>query len=304
MAMRKSLKNLIQSSIVLQYCLPHKVANKHISCSCISTGEDYCLLQNGPNIDVANIIYNGIVDYAYSDNEIDLTQLDKLQTRALLSKLKFDPNAANSIQLGYGFQGEVMLHLLLSHFFHAEKALARGYLYSALENAETKGYDSYLMIEKNETIFLLFGEAKFYLDGYKKSLDSIFHNINTALSDSYLNRNFIAMENHYEHIDPKSRIQQIIDQWRADPLINMAQEASRHKMHLVYPMLVIFDNKMTVYDDLIMGIISYIQTEYSGVQPTLSIPHTIFFLFFHVNNSRTIKTKVLEWINHKQQLMP
>jgi len=94
MAMRKSLKNLIQSSIVLQYCLPHKVANKHISCSCISTGEDYCLLQNGPNIDVANIIYNGIVDYAYSDNEIDLTQLDKLQTRALLSKLKFDPNAA------------------------------------------------------------------------------------------------------------------------------------------------------------------------------------------------------------------
>ena len=185
MAMRESLKNSIQSSIVLQYRLPHNVANKYISRSCISTSGDYCFLQNGPNIDVANIIYNGIVDYAYSDNEIDLTQLDKLQTRALLSKLKFDPNAANSIQLGYGFQGEVMLHLLLSHFFDAEKALARGYLYSALENAETKGYDSYLMIEKNETIFLLFGEAKFYLDGYKRSLDSIFDNIDTALSDSY-----------------------------------------------------------------------------------------------------------------------
>lgn len=173
MAMRVSLKELIQSSIVLQYHLPHDIADKHISCSCISTEKDYCLHQNGTNIDIANIIYNGIVEYAYSDNEIDLTQLDKLQIRALLSKLKFDPSASESIQLGYGFQGEVMLHLLLSHFFHAEKALARGYLYSALENAETKGYDSYLMVEDNQTIFLLFGEAKFYLDGYKKSLDSI-----------------------------------------------------------------------------------------------------------------------------------
>ena len=169
MAMRVSLKELIQSSIVLQYHLPHDIADKHISCSCISTEKDYCLHQNGTNIDIANIIYNGIVEYAYSDNEIDLTQLDKLQIRALLSKLKFDPSASESIQLGYGFQGEVMLHLLLSHFFHAEKALARGYLYSALENAETKGYDSYLMVEDNQTIFLLFGEAKFYLDGYKKS---------------------------------------------------------------------------------------------------------------------------------------
>ena len=276
MAMRVSLKELIQSSIVLQYHLPHDIADKHISCSCISTEKDYCLHQNGTNIDIANIIYNGIVEYAYSDNEIDLTQLDKLQIRALLSKLKFDPSASESIQLGYGFQGEVMLHLLLSHFFHAEKALARGYLYSALENAETKGYDSYLMVEDNQTIFLLFGEAKFYLDGYKKSLDSIFDNINKTLSD----------------------------QWRADPLINMAKEARRHNMHLVYPMLVIFDDKMTVYDDLIMGIISYIQTKYSAVQPTLTIPYTIFFLFFHVDNSRIIKTQVLQWINQKQQLMP
>lgn len=83
-----------------------------------------------------------------------------------------------------------------------------------------------------------------------------------------------------------------------------SKEASRHNMHLVYPMLVIFDDKMTVYDDLIMGIISYIQTKYSAVQPTLTIPYTIFFLFFHVDNSRIIKTQVLQWINQKQQLMP
>ena len=305
MAMRVSLKNLITSSITIKYHLPYDTEDKqHISRSCISTKEDHCLHQSGTNTDIASIIYNGIVEYAYDDNEIDLTQLDLLQTRALLSKLKFDADASESTQLGYGFQGEVMLHLLLSHFFHTEKALARGYLYSALENAETKGYDSYLMVEDKETIFLYFGEAKFYVDGYKKSLNSIFSNIDKALSDSYFNRNFIAMENHYEHIEPKSRIRQIIDQWRADPLINMAKEASQHKMHLVYPMLVIFDDKKTGYDGLIMDIISHIQTKYSAVKPTLTIPHTIFFLFFHVGNSRIIKTQVLQWINQKQQLMP
>lgn len=51
-------------------------------------------------------------------------------------------------------------------------------------------------------------------------------------------------------------------------------------------------------------VISYIQTKYSAVQPTLTIPYTIFFLFFHVDNSRIIKTQVLQWINQKQQLMP
>lgn len=35
-----------------------------------------------------------------------------------------------------------------------------------------------------------------------------------------------------------------------------------------------------------------------------TIPYTIFFLFFHVDNSRIIKTQVLQWINQKQQLMP
>ena len=78
----------------------------------------------------------------------------------------------------------------------------------------------------------------------------------------------------------KSRIREIIDQWRTDPLINMAEEAKQHNMNLVYPMLVIFDDKMTEYDNLIMDIISYIQTKYNAVQPTLTIPYTIFFCFF------------------------
>ncbi len=163
--MRESLKNLLQSVIVKQYSLPVDVKGIHIDCSHISTQNDDCLKQNGKNDEIANLIYNGIVEYAYNDNEIDLTKLDQLQIRALQSKLKYKAAAPQANQLAYGFYGEVLLHLILQNFHCAEKAIARGYMFSALENAETKGYDSYLMCEDADKILLLFGEAKFYLSG-------------------------------------------------------------------------------------------------------------------------------------------
>ena len=66
-----------------------------------STRDDYYFRSKGKsqNRDVAAIIYNGIVEYAYHDNEIDIRKLDILQTRALLSKLKFDGSATKSTQL-------------------------------------------------------------------------------------------------------------------------------------------------------------------------------------------------------------
>ena len=301
--MRKSLKNLIQSAIVMQYHLPIDVNGTHIPRVHISTQHDDCFKQNGTNNDIAQLIYNGIVEYAYNDNEIELTQLDNLQIRALLSKLKYNPTAPLSNQLACGFQGEVLLHLILQHYYHADKAIARGYMFSALENAETKGYDSYLMHENAGTIFMLFGEAKFYMSGYKESLKKIFDNIDRALSDDYLNRNFIAMDNQYEHLALGSRIPAIIDAWRDNPMINMAMEARKYNMHLVYPMLVIFDNKANSYEELILEVVTHIKNEYSTINPTLTIPNTIFFIFLPVNNSRDIKAQVLQWINQKQPLM-
>lgn len=302
--MRQSLKNLLQNTIVLQYNLPYTKANIHIPRAHISSGKDVCLMQIGNNADIAKLIYNGIVEYAYNDYEINLTKLDNLQIRALQSKLKFNPNAPLSNQLAYGFQGEVMLHLILDHFYNAEKCIARGYMFSALENAETKGYDSYLMVEDNDTIYLLFGEAKFYIDGYKKSLKSIFENIDKALSDTYLNRNFVAMDNQYSNLNLNSRIPAIIDQWRDNPLINLATYAQQYNMHLVYPILIIFDDTANTYDELILEVITHIQYTYGVIQPALTVPNTIFFIFLPVNNSRSIKTQVLQWINQQQPLMP
>lgn len=159
--MRQSLKILMQSAIAMQYQLPVDVNGIHIPRAHISTANDNCLKQIGSNDDIAQLIYNGIVEYAYNDSDINLTNLSNLQIRALQSKLKYNPTAPLPNQLAYGFQGEVLLHLILQHYYHADKAIARGYMFSALENAETKGYDSYLMIENADTIFMLFGEAKF-----------------------------------------------------------------------------------------------------------------------------------------------
>ena len=302
--MRKSLKDLIDKSIVLEYKLPVDKAEVRIPRIHISTESDHCLRQIGTNTDIARLIYDGIVEYAYNDSEIDLTKINNLQKRALLSKLKYNPEANQKNQLAYGFHGEVLLHLILVYYYKANKAIARGYMFSALENAETKGYDSYLMVEENSKVYMLFGEAKFYLSGYNDSLKKIFDNIDKALSDKYLNRNFISMDNQYEHINPNSRIKTIINVWRENPLINMAEEARKHNMHMVYPMLIIFDNKANTYDELILEVVSYIRNKFGGVHPSLSIPYSLFFILFPVGDSRDIKLKVLQWINQQLPVTP
>lgn len=68
--------------------------------------------------------------------------------------------------------------------------------------------------------------------------------------------------------------------------------------------MIVFDNKADTHDELIMEVITHIQTEYGGIHPTLTIPYTLFFIFLPVDNSRTIKNQVLQWINQQQPLMP
>ena len=302
--MRQSLENLLQNAIIFEYRLPNEPNGMQIPKTIITTNNDHCFRVIGSNIDIANIIYNGIVEYSYNDSEIDPLKLNQLQLRALLSKLKYNPNAQHANKLAYGFHGEVMLHVLLEHFFNGTKAIARWYMFSALENQETKGYDSYQMVEIGDIIYLLFGEAKFYISGYKDSIEAIFDNIEKAISDEYLNRNFIAFDNQYEHLSPDSRITQIIDKWRDNPTINMAVEAQKHRLHLVYPMLIIFDDKAQTYDDLIQKVVTHINTKYGAINPTLTIPHTLFFIFLPVDDSRTIKSQVIQWISLQQPLMP
>lgn len=303
--MRQSLQALLANSISLEFRLPVDTSLGTIPKAIISTRYDDCLRQLSSNDDISRLIYNGIVEYAYNDYEIDLRNLDNLQLRALQNKLKYNPAATLSNQIGYGFHAEVLLHLVLDYFYHAQKCIARGYIYSPLENSETKGYDSYMMVEDNNgRIYLLFGEAKAYIAGFKQSVDKIFESIDKALSDDYLNRNFLEMDGKVEKVNPASRIPHIIDAWRNNPSINMAVEAQKYNMELVYPMFIMYNDKAPTYEEQILKIVDYINKTYPTVAPKLTMPHCLFFMFLPVNDCRTIKYKVVEWISQKQPLMP
>lgn len=303
--MRPNLHNLFSRVITLQYRLPQVTHLGAIPKTIISTNSDDCLRQLSSNADISRLIYDGIVEYAYNDYELDLNNLDNLQLRALQNKLKYNPAAPLSNQIGYGFHAEVLLQLVLDYFYHAQKCIARGYFYSPLENGETKGYDSYMMFEgDNGCIYLLFGEAKAYIQGYKTSVDKIFEGINKALSDDYLNRNFLEMEGKVEKVDPNSRIPQIINEWRNNPSINMAVEAAKYNMELVYPMFIMYDDKGITYEDKILNVVNYINSKSPMVSSTLTLPHTLFFIFFPVEDCREIKRQVVEWISQKQPVTP
>ncbi len=112
------------------------------------------------------------------------------------------------------------------------------------------------------------------------------------------------MDNQYEHLDLKSRIPAIIDAWRDNPTINIAEEARKYNMQLVYPMLVVFDDKEDTYEKLILNIINHIKTKYGTINPRLTLPYSLFFIFLNVDDSRKIKTQVLQWISQQQPLMP
>lgn len=302
--MRASLLNLFRQAITLQYTLPANTPAGTIPRAIISTADDNCLKQLTTNQDIASLIYNGIVEYAYSDYEIDLNSLDNMQLRAFQNKIKYNRNASESTKIGYGFHAEVLLHLILDYFFHAQKCVARGYMYHPLENSEIKGYDSYLMVE-DETgkISLVFGEAKAYINSFKKSVDKIFDGINGDLNDAYLHKNFLAFDNVIEKINPASRIPQIIDSWRNNPNINMAAEAAKFNMDFVYPMFVMYDDQGATYEDRILKVINYINKKSITVSPRLTLSHTLFFIFLPVDGCRAIKKQVVEWITQKQPVM-
>lgn len=303
--MRPSLHTLFSQAITLQYKLPANAPSGSIPKAIISTQSDDCLRQLTNHTDISKLIYNGVVEYAYNDCDINLSNLNNLQLRAFQNKIKYNPAASEASKIGYGFHAEVLLHLVLDYFYHAQKVIARGYMYSPLENSEIKGYDSYLMTEDEKNhIYLLFGEAKAYIQGYKKSVDEIFKSINTALSDDYLNRNFLAMENQYSNVNTNSRIPQIMDAWRKKPLINMAVEAQKYNMELVYPMFIMYGNKGKTYEERIIKVVNYINTTYPSISSSLTLPHSLFFFFLPVDDCREIKRQVIEWISQKQPVMP
>lgn len=309
--MRNSLLNLIKKTIVFQYSLPNH--EKSFSKVSVSSQDDKCYSANDLE-SLKEIIYNSVIEYSFNEFDLKSEDYSNLYTRALQQKIKFNENATADTKKKYGFFGEVLLYSMLHVLFDSPPLISRGYFYSPLENSETKGYDSYHLIEKDGSVELWFGEAKFH-QNYKSGIDDIFGKENSskgllagwkikkALSDNYLNNNIITISSRKNDFNiQNSTIETIISNWEENPNINIAEELNKYNAKLVYPILVLYEGG-TNYDQNIVNILEYINSSYGTVSTDLSLNYSLFFIFLPLQEVGKIKSDVITWIESKKQLL-
>ncbi len=153
--MRKTLLDLIEKTIIHQYDLPNSI--KGVTKTIFSIDDDKCFKTTNNN-DFSEIIYNSIIEYSFNEFDIDGKDYEKLHYIALQTKLKYNPTADLKTKVKYGFLGEVILFSVLYTLFKSKPLIARGYFYNPLESSETKGYDSYHLIENVGQTELWFGK--------------------------------------------------------------------------------------------------------------------------------------------------
>lgn len=298
--MRESLKSLLNSTIIFQYYLPNE--KLRIDKTIHTSNTDHCYKVANTN-NLTAIIYNGITDYSYNENKIDLSNLSSLHIRALKSKIRYTEDADPETKLKYGFFGEILLYLILSIKYGTNTLISRGYFYNPLESSETKGYDTYQLIQKESgKVELWFGEVKFYHD-YHSALKKIYKNIPKTLSDEYLSQNIIAMSDRGEFNIHGTAIESIVTSWENNPTINIAEELLKWKISFVYPILLIFDDKNKEYNIIIKEVIDHINSTYKNTSYSLSIPTALFFILLPVSKTNDIKKEVIQWIESNHPLI-
>ena len=298
--MRESLKELIKKTIVFEYNLPN--LEKGISKTIFSTDVDKCYSSYDEE-GFKEIIYNSIIEYSF--NEFELTNIDyqKVFSQALKSKIKYDEAAKDETKIKYGFFGEVVLYSILHILQGAMPLIARGYFYNPLENSETKGYDSYHLMERNGITELWFGETKFHKN-YKNGIDDVVKKIDNALSNHYLDKNIVAIiSNHKRNLNVQnSNIEKIIIEWEENPDIIITEHLRKYNMKLVYPILILYEGKDD-YDESIRQIPKYIEETFEQKSFDLSIDYSIFFILLPLKNVKQIKEDVISWIESKKALL-
>jgi len=298
--MRQTLVDLIKETIIYEYDLPNK--DTGVVKTIYSTENDQCYSAADVN-NIAEIIYNSIVEYAYNEFELSGKNLDNLHAGALKTKLKYNPDATAAVKIRYGFFGEVLLHSILVTKFDTSPLIARGYFYNPLNNAETTGYDSYQLVHKDGATELWFGEVKFHAS-HTNGIDSVMDNIEKALSDKYLENNVLALTNHKNNLNTQgTHIETILNDWEINPLINIAAEVTKHNMTLVYPILILYQHDKEDYHTNIKKIPEYIAASHPAKNLTLTIPYKVFFILLPLDKVKEIKENVLSWIESKKPLI-
>ena len=299
--MRATLDSLLSQTIGLKYSLPN--SSTSIPSITISTLPDDCFQILTEDAELAKVIYHGIVDYSFDENDIDLTKLQTFQQRALIQKLKFNTADTSEAQLKYGLYGEILLYLILQKFYHTGTFISRGYLYNPLNKSETTEYDTYQMLQKTDnTTELWFGEVKFHKD-YRTGITQILDKIGTSLSDNYFNTNLIAIEQYHSYINTSVNVSPILEAFRENPCINLAEIAKDYGLSFVYPMLVIFNDNDKSHEDVIKEVVEYTNTKYSAININFSLNYSLFFILLPVKAAKEIKEQVRQWILSNQPVI-
>jgi hypothetical protein len=298
--MRKSLYDLVKSTIIFKYDLPN--LNKSIPRTLFSTENDKCYKVLDEEA-LVKIIYNSIIDYSF--NEFDFTQreLSDLHTIAFQERVRYDEYDSESSKLKYGFFGEVLLHCVLKLFFKTDTLISKGYFFDPLTKGEARGYDAYHLIEEKGNVGLWFGETKFHIN-YTNAVNDVLKKIKTSLSDKYLKTNLLAIRKNRENLNIKgSKIEAILKDWNENPSIRIIEELSQHSINLIYPVIILFQQNKSGYDNSIKKIPEYIEENYDLEDYDLSIPYSVFFIFIPIEDVKKVKKEVLKWIESKKPLM-
>lgn len=301
--MRDALKGAVKQAICIECKLPHSKSG--VDKSCLSTTSDICFNNQNSN-DLAKIIYNGIVEFAVNEYEIDYDNLEREQRKAILRCIRYNPIATATQKLKYGFYGEVLLDLILRCFLNTDVLLARGYFYSILEGGEPKGFDAFHLIESKNKLDLWLGEAKFYVQ-YKKPITDVLEKLELSLSDEYMGKNLLALIDKQEHFTKTSlRLQAVLDAWEENPNINLGEEITNHQIRLTYPIFIAYQkNAFDAYHDSVLKCIEHISSEFSrlNINVSASFDYRLFFMFLPLSEVKKIKESVIKWIDSQEPLI-
>lgn len=309
--MRKRLEELVKQSMIIKYMLPTNFVNdagltEKLEMSNLSSDgkSDYCL--EGQDSNISKVIYNGIVEFAVNEFNINYQNLEIEQTKAILTKLRYNKSDRAEIKLKYGFYGEVLLDLLLRVYFGTKVVLARGYFYSPLEKSEPKGFDSFHFFDNNGNLELWLGEAKFH-QSFTSAIESVIEKMSSSITDTYMNEHMFAIINERNNMSYSHPIlDSILNKWENNPEIILSDELASNNVELVYPIFIAFQKQSTYsYEKTITACIKKINETLVKIpfSPNIKINVSIFVILLPVENSNKLKEDVIKWIEAKEPLV-
>lgn len=301
--MREALKTIVKNAICFECNLPHSESG--VDKSCLSSVKDVCFKNENPQ-DVAKVIYNGIVEFALGEYDIDYGNLEKEQLKVLKKNIRYNPDAKMAAKLKYGFYGEVLLDLVLRCLLKTSVVVARGYFYSPIENSEVKGFDAFHLIDSGEKLDLWFGEAKFY-KSYNEAITPVLEKLSTSLSDQYVDRNLLAILNERHNFTASNpKLNALLDEWEENPAINLARQMKKHQIRLTYPIFIAYEKKEShSFHESIGKCIEHILSKCTelNIQIPASFDYRLFFMFLPLAEVKRIKESVVEWIDSQEPLI-